>query len=172
MTVTSAPPDLERAQAAAATLGVPERPMRWLADLSVLRDASVQDGTVVVAIAPTYSGCPAMATMRADLLVTLHRAGFTDVDVRTVLSPPWSTDWITERGRRALAQHGIAPPGTAPTARRPVDLGLPGVRSDTVTCPMCGSADTTEVSRFGSTACKAIYRCDECTDTFDLIKTR
>lgn len=172
MTVTSAPPDLERARDAAATVCDPELPMLTLADLGVLRDVSVQDGTVVVTITPTYSGCPAMATMRADLLVTLHRAGFTDVDVRTVLSPPWSTDWITERGRRALTEHGIAPPGAAPTARRPVDLGLPGMRHDAVTCPVCGSTDTTEISRFGSTACKAIYRCDECTDTFDLIKTR
>src|SRR5699024_2832002 len=158
----SAPPDLERAHDAAATVCDPELPMLTLADLGVLRDVSVQDGTVVVTITPTYSGCPAMATMRADLLVTLHRAGCTDVDVLALLSPPWSTDWITERGRRALTEHGIAPPGVAPTARQPVDLGLPGMRHDAVNCPVCGSTDTTEISRFGSTACKAIYRCDEC----------
>src|SRR4029453_2936910 len=99
----------------AARVTDPELPMVTLADLGVLRGARVEpDGTVVVEITPTYTGCPAMGVMRADLVHALHRAGFGDVEVRPVLSPAWSTDWISEEGRRKLAAGGIAPPGKAP----------------------------------------------------------
>src|SRR4051812_9101804 len=99
----------------AETVTDPELPMLTLSDLGVLRDVRVERGTVVVEITPTYTGCPAMGVMRADLVHALHAAGFPDVDVRTVLSPPWSTDWITAGGRRKLAEAGLAPPRPAPT---------------------------------------------------------
>lgn len=171
-TATSTGVGIRRARDVAATVCDPELPMLTLADLGVLRDVRREDDTVTVDITPTYTGCPALATMRADLQVALRRAGFDHVEVRTVLSPVWTTDWISARGRRLLAEHGIAPPGPAPTTRGPVDLGLPTVRSGAVACPHCGSPDTTELSRFGSTACKAVHRCRACGETFDRIKER
>jgi ring-1,2-phenylacetyl-CoA epoxidase subunit PaaD len=149
----------------------PELPMLTLADLGVLRDVEVgAAGGVVVTITPTYSGCPAMAAMRADLRDALHRAGFADVEVRTALYPPWSTDWISADGRRTLAEHGIAPPGPAPRcAPGPVPLTLqPPAR--TAACPHCGSADTEELSEFGATACKALQRCRRCAEPFEHVK--
>ena len=132
----------------AATVTDPELPTLTLADLGVLRDVRIDDdGTVVVEITPTYTGCPAMGVMRADLVHALHRAGFADVDVRTVLSPAWSTDWISEEGRRKLAAGGIAPPGKAPVrSTGPVPLHL-GPTRRTAACPLCGSADTEELQR-------------------------
>jgi ring-1,2-phenylacetyl-CoA epoxidase subunit PaaD len=157
-------------RAVVATVTDPELPMLTLADLGVLRDVRTDgDGTVVVEITPTYTGCPAMGVMRADLVHALHRAGFPDVDVRTVLAPAWTTDWITEAGRRKLAEAGIAPPGTAPVrSPGPVPLSLGAVR--TATCPLCGSADTEELSEFGATACKALRRCRSCREPFEHVK--
>ncbi|MBB3084394.1 1,2-phenylacetyl-CoA epoxidase subunit PaaD [Geodermatophilus sabuli] len=164
MTVTTDP------RAVAETVTDPELPMLTLADLGVLRDVRVEDGTVVVEITPTYSGCPAMGTMRADLLHALHRAGFADVDVRTVLAPAWSTDWISEGGRRKLAAGGIAPPGTAPVRTAgPVPLQL-GPTRRTAACPVCGSPDTEELSEFSATACKALRRCTSCREPFEHVK--
>ena len=149
----------------------PELPLLTLADLGVLRDVRTEDdGTVVVEITPTYSGCPAMGVMRADLVHALHAAGFRDVDVRTVLSPPWSSDWISQEGRRKLSAGGIAPPGAAPPrAPGPVPLQLGGVRR-VAACPQCGSPDTVELSEFGSTACKALRRCRSCAEPFEHVK--
>ncbi|MGY1803700.1 1,2-phenylacetyl-CoA epoxidase subunit PaaD [Blastococcus sp. SYSU D00922] len=149
----------------------PELPVLTLADLGVLRDVRTEaDGTVVVEITPTYSGCPAIGVMRADLLHALHDAGFERVDVRTVLWPAWSTDWISAEGRRKLAQAGIAPPGAAPARPPgpvPLDLGRP---RRTAACPLCGSADTEEVSEFGATACTALRRCRQCREPFEHVK--
>jgi ring-1,2-phenylacetyl-CoA epoxidase subunit PaaD len=124
---------------------------------------AVRDGRVVVTVTPTYSGCPALATIEADIRRALARAGHADVDVVTVLEPAWSTDMISETGRARLAAAGIAPP---PTARPggPVPLTL-GVR-----CPRCGSPDTVELSRFGATACKALWRCRACAEPFEHVK--
>ena len=164
----SAPTD---ARAVAETVTDPELPMLTLADLGVLRDVRTEDdGTVVVAITPTYSGCPAMGVMRADLVHALHRAGFRDVDVRTVLSPAWSTDWISDEGRQKLAAGGIAPPGTAPVrSPGPVPLQL-GPPRRTAVCPQCGSPDTAEQSEFSATACKALRRCRSCGEPFEHVK--
>jgi ring-1,2-phenylacetyl-CoA epoxidase subunit PaaD len=154
----------------AASVTDPELPMISLADLGVLRDVRVERGTVVVEITPTYTGCPAMGVMRADLVHALHEAGFADVDVRTVLAPAWSTDWITEAGRRKLLEAGIAPPGPAPV--RPsggVPLQL-GPTRRTASCPLCGSADTEELSEFSATACKALRRCRSCREPFEHVK--
>ncbi len=155
----------------AARVPDPELPMVTLADLGVLRGARVaDDGTVVVEITPTYTGCPAMGVMRADLVHALHLAGFADVDVRTVLSPAWSTDRISAEGRRKLAAAGIAPPGKAPArSDGPVPLQL-GPSRRTASCPLCGSADTEELSEFGATACKALRRCRSCREPFEHVK--
>jgi ring-1,2-phenylacetyl-CoA epoxidase subunit PaaD len=176
-TVTSRPENTyghkgeETAWEVAAAVTDPELPMVTLADLGVLRDVRVEtDGTVVVAITPTYTGCPAMGVMRADLVHALHRAGFADVDVRTVLSPAWTTDWISEEGRRKLAAGGIAPPGRAPLrAPGPIPLQL-GPSRRTADCPLCGSSDTEELSEFGATACKALRRCRSCREPFEHVK--
>jgi ring-1,2-phenylacetyl-CoA epoxidase subunit PaaD len=159
---------LDRARAVAATVTDPELPMLTLEDLGVLRDVEVDaDGQLVVSITPTYSGCPAMATMRDDLVHRLESSGFEDVRVKVSLHPAWTSDWITERGRNALAEHGISPPGAAP--RGPVTLSLLPVRR-AVSCPRCGSDDVTLTSEFGSTACKAMYRCRTCLEPFDHVK--
>jgi ring-1,2-phenylacetyl-CoA epoxidase subunit PaaD len=162
-------PDGE-ARAVAETVTDPELPTLTLADLGVLRDVRTEDGTVIVEITPTYTGCPAMGVMRADLVHALHSAGFGDVEVRTVLSPAWSTDWITAEGRRKLAAGGIAPPGKAPVrADGPIPLQL-GPTRRTANCPLCGSSDTEELSEFGATACKALRRCRTCREPFEHVK--
>ena len=155
----------------AARVTDPELPTVTLADLGVLREVRAEaDGTVVVEITPTYTGCPAMGVMRADLVHALHAAGFHSVDVRTVLSPAWSTDWITDDGRRKLAAGGIAPPGKAPVRTAgPVPLQL-GATRRTAACPLCGSPDTEELSEFGATACKALRRCRSCREPFEHVK--
>jgi ring-1,2-phenylacetyl-CoA epoxidase subunit PaaD len=158
------------ARAVAETVTDPELPMLTLADLGVLRDVRTERGTVVVEITPTYTGCPAMGVMRADLVRALREAGYPEVDVRTVLAPPWSTDWISSDGRRKLAEAGIAPPGSAPARPSgPVPLQLgPTVRA--LSCPLCGSADTEELSPFGATACKDLHRCRGCGEPFEHVK--
>ncbi len=157
------------AREVAETVTDPELPMLTLADLGVLREVREEDGRVVVSITPTYTGCPAMDTMRDDLVHALREAGFADVEVRTVLNPAWSSDWITEEGRRKLAEAGIAPPGDAPRRPGPVPLTLTPPASR-VRCPQCGSPDTEEVSRFSATACKALRRCRACHEPFEHVK--
>lgn len=160
----------ERARAVAATVVDPELPVLTLADLGVLRDVELrEDGEVLVTITPTYSGCPAMATMRDDLVHRLHGAGFDDVRVRVALEPAWTTDWITPEGRAALSGAGISPPGPAPRCEGPVALSLAPTRRS-VACPQCGSSAVELTSEFGSTACKALYRCRECLEPFDHVK--
>ncbi|MFE0251567.1 1,2-phenylacetyl-CoA epoxidase subunit PaaD [Streptomyces sp. NPDC059010] len=161
--------DARRARHIAATVPDPELPMLTLADLGVLRGVELtEDGTVVASLTPTYSGCPAMAEMRADVAARLSDAGYAQVEIRTVLDPPWTSDWITPVGRRKLAEHGIAPPGPAPRGG-PVALVLSPTRR-TVTCPRCGSADTEETSRFAATSCKALWRCRACREPFEYVK--
>jgi ring-1,2-phenylacetyl-CoA epoxidase subunit PaaD len=146
-------------------------PMLTVVDLGVLRDVHEDaDGCIVATITPTYSGCPAMAAIRADLERALASAGFDRVQVRTSLAPAWSSDWITAAGRRKLAEHGIAPPHQvrAPAAGgAPLTLIAP---RRVVQCPQCGSLDTEETSTFGSTACKSLHRCRSCGEPFDRIK--
>lgn len=167
MTVSAAVTTSARAVAAQVT--DPEMPMLTLEDLGVLRDVTVADGRVVVTITPTYSGCPAMATMRDDLVHRLRDAGYVEVEVRVSLSPAWSSDWITDRGRQALRDHGISPPGAAPRHDGPVALNLLPTRR-AVTCPRCGANDVRLTSEFGATACKAMYACRVCLEPFEHVK--
>ena len=139
----------------------PELPFLTIKDLGILRGWDVEGDRVRVRITPTYSGCPAMDVIREDVEKVLHDNGFTAVEVETVLSPPWTTEWISEQGRAALAEHGIAPPGSAQTSVL-VPLSL--------ACPRCGSRDTEELSRFGATACKALWRCRACKEPFEHFK--
>lgn len=162
--------DLDRARAIAEQVTDPELPMLTLADLGVLRGIELSaTGGVEVAITPTYSGCPAMATMRDDLVHRLAEAGFDQVSVRVELDPPWTTDRISRRGRRALRDAGISPPGPAPRPEGPVLLRL-APRPRNVACPRCGSAQVEIASEFGSTPCKALYRCRACLEPFDHVK--
>ncbi|WP_327433942.1 1,2-phenylacetyl-CoA epoxidase subunit PaaD [Streptomyces sp. NBC_01236] len=163
--------DVRRARHIAEQVPDPELPMLTLADLGVLREVSLgPDGTVVASLTPTYSGCPAMAEMRAGVAARLKDAGYARVEIRTVLDPPWSSDWITPAGRHKLAEHGIAPPGAAPRRTAgPVPLVLTPTRR-TVACPRCGSADTEETSRFAATSCKALWRCRACLEPFEYVK--
>ena len=157
------------AYAVAATVTDPEMPMLTLEDLGVLRGVEERDGRVDVAITPTYSGCPAMATMRDDLVHRLRDAGYADVRVRVELHPAWSSEWITERGRAALAEHGISPPGAAPAQGGPVTLSLLPTRR-AIVCPRCGATEVELTSEFGPTACKALYRCEACREPFEHVK--
>jgi ring-1,2-phenylacetyl-CoA epoxidase subunit PaaD len=159
----------DRATAVARRVTDPEMPMLTLEDLGVLRDVTVApSGEVVVTITPTYSGCPAMGTMRDDLVRALQEAGLR-ATVRVALSPAWSSDWITERGRHALRRHGLTPPGPAPRRAGGIPLTLGPTRRD-LTCPRCGSGDVELTSEFGATSCKALYRCTACLEPFEHVK--
>ncbi|PMR57539.1 phenylacetate-CoA oxygenase subunit PaaJ [Verrucosispora sp. ts21] len=156
---------MNAAHEAVAAVVDPEIRVITIADLGILRSVEVEPvtGRVVVTITPTYTGCPAMDVIRADIRRALAVAGHPDAEVRTVHSPAWSTDWITDAGRAKLAAAGIAPPATV---RRDgvVPLTL------AVRCPRCGSPETEQLSRFGSTACKALWRCRACSEPFDHVK--
>lgn len=150
--------------ALAATVNDPEIPVLSIRDLGILRDGRVEaDGTVRLTITPTYSGCPAMDAIRDDLERVFHDAGHEKVKVDLVLSPAWTTDWMTDEGKAKLEQYGIAPP-TGHAAAGPLRLGL------AVKCPRCHSLNTRELSRFGSTSCKALYVCRDCHEPFDYFK--
>jgi ring-1,2-phenylacetyl-CoA epoxidase subunit PaaD len=164
VTATSTTAELARAKAAAGAVVDPELPMLTLADLGVLRSVELQEGRVVVTVTPTYSGCPALATMKADLRLALAAAGFPDPEVRTALAPAWTTDWISAAGRQALLEHGIAPPG-----RGPVTLQLLE-RPPEPACPRCGSQDTRTVSWFGASPCTSQHVCRSCAEPFDRMK--
>ncbi|GAB3119307.1 1,2-phenylacetyl-CoA epoxidase subunit PaaD [Glaciibacter psychrotolerans] len=154
----------------AATVCDPEVPVLTIEDLGVLRrvtvltDAVGLPTAVEVEITPTYSGCPAVDAIRDDVTAALTLHGYRNVTVTMVLAPAWTTDWMSEAGRTKLEQFGIAPPQPR-DAGGPVSLGL-GIR-----CPHCGSLHTRELSRFGSTSCKALYVCQRCQEPFDYFKS-
>jgi ring-1,2-phenylacetyl-CoA epoxidase subunit PaaD len=153
------------ARAIVAVVPDPEVPVLTIDDLGVLRDVEIDAaGTVHVAITPTYSGCPAMDVIRDDVLAALHSAGFEHAEIKTVLSPAWTTDWMSAAGKAKLRAYGIAPPPGVARAGRPVSLTL------SVRCPQCDSLDTREVSHFGSTACKSLWVCTACAEPFDHFK--
>jgi len=154
-------------RAALASVTDPEIPVVTIEDLGVLRGVNVDGEAIVVTITPTYSGCPAMETITTDITTALAQHGWHDVTVRTVLSPAWTTEWVSEAGRRALREFGIAPPTIC--AGRPVPLQL-GHRPASPACPQCGSSDSEELTRFASTSCKALWRCLDCREPFDHFK--
>jgi ring-1,2-phenylacetyl-CoA epoxidase subunit PaaD len=153
----------QRAWQAAAQVVDPEIPVLTIADLGVLREIKVHDGCVEVAITPTYSGCPAMNMIALEIELALEREGIKHPKVRAVLSPAWTTDWMSEDGRRKLKDYGIAPP-IAASGRRAL------FGQQVVSCPQCGSDDTELLSEFGSTSCKALWRCKSCREPFDYFK--
>ncbi|MEV0090354.1 1,2-phenylacetyl-CoA epoxidase subunit PaaD [Streptomyces sp. NPDC050738] len=165
--VTTTPLE-EELRALAGSVPDPELPVLTLQDLGVLRSVEVLGpGKVVVELTPTYTGCPAIEAMSSDIEQVLKAHGIPDVSVRTVLAPAWSTDDISAEGRRKLAEFGIAPPrpgGPAGHSAGPVALSL------AIRCPHCGSTDTELLSRFSSTACKALRRCASCREPFDHFK--
>lgn len=151
----------------AATVVDPEIPVLTIADLGILRDVQVTDNKVTVTITPTYSGCPAMDAIRDDLYTAFKKEGYEDVHVDLVLAPAWTTDWMTEAGKQKLQQYGIAPPSGNSKAgghSGPIRLSL------AVKCPQCNSLNTKELTRFGSTSCKALYVCQDCKEPFDYFK--
>ena len=156
---------MHRARAAIGTVHDPEIPVLSLDDLGVIRRVALGgDGRIEVDITPTYSGCPAMRAMEFDLAMALTSAGFPDARIRTVLSPAWTTDWMTQAGREKLTAYGIAPP--VGRASRRALFGEDGA----LACPQCGSHNTKKLSEFGSTACKALWRCNACLEPFDAFK--
>jgi ring-1,2-phenylacetyl-CoA epoxidase subunit PaaD len=154
-----------RARQIAAAVPDPEIPVLTIEDLGILRDVDVlPGGQVRVTITPTYSGCPAMDAIRADVRAALAEEGYDDVTVDVVLAPAWTTDWMSEEGRCKLEEYGVAPPV-------PREPGAPVPLALSLRCPQCGSPDTRELSRFGSTACKSLWVCDACREPFDHFKT-
>ena len=152
-----------RAWTVAATVVDPEIPVLSISDLGVLREVRVTATGVEVAITPTYSGCPAMNMITLEIETALAKAGIAPVTVKTILSPAWTTDWMTQEGRDKLRAYGIAPPAKGGGRR-----ALFG--EDTVACPQCGSTKTSEIAAFGSTSCKSLWRCDACREPFDYFK--
>jgi ring-1,2-phenylacetyl-CoA epoxidase subunit PaaD len=149
-----------------AQVSDPEIPVLSIVDLGVVREVAWQGGTCVVTVTPTYSGCPAMREIEQGIVAALAAQGVHDVSVQTRLAPAWTTDWMSERGRAALRGYGIAPP-----AERAVDVsGISRRALPAVACPLCGSLDTRMLSGFGSTSCKALYRCNTCREPFDYFK--
>lgn len=157
-----------RAWRLAATVTDPEIPVLTIEDLGVLRRVDVRgDDTVHVALTPTYSGCPALDAMSADVTSVLQDAGYANVDVELVLAPAWTTDWMSETGKAKLREYGIQ----APTGRAAVrGAGVTVPLQMSVKCPRCDSLRTRELARFGSTSCKALFECLDCLEPFDYFK--
>ena len=144
----------------------PEIPVISIVELGVVRDVKELDNnSIEVTITPTYSGCPAMKQMEDDVVSKLKENGFTDVKVKMVYSPAWTTDWLTTEAKLKLQAYGIAPPEESTN-----DKSFLTGKHKAVTCPRCKSKNTTLISQFGSTACKALYKCSDCLETFDYFK--
>ena len=161
---TSDSAGLENIWAWLAELPDPEVPVVSVVDLGMIRDVEISDGAVRVSVAPTYSGCPATDVIEQNIVSCLRDKGIADVTIRRVLSPPWTTDWISEAGREKLRAYGIAPP-IGPAGKRSLLGALPKIA-----CPRCASSNTEQVSEFGSTACKASYKCRDCLEPFEYFK--
>ncbi len=148
-----------------STVSDPEIPVLSIQDLGIIRGIDTSRSKPIITITPTYSGCPAMTMIEVEMRTALLSAGITDFEIKTILSPPWTTDWISPNGLKKLEKYGIAPPEKSTTSK----LSLFGKETE-VSCPQCGSMHTEIVSRFGSTACKAMYKCLDCKEPFDYFK--
>ena len=144
----------------------PEIPVLTVQDLGIIRDINLRDDEVEVIITPTYSGCPAMDMIATNIRLVLMENGFRNIKITTTLSPAWTTDWMSEEGKQKLKAYGIAPPNPKQQVCNN-ELFAP---HEAVQCPRCNSYHTHRVSEFGSTACKALYQCDECSEPFDYFK--
>ncbi len=143
----------------------PEIPALTVVDMGIIRDVQQTENGIEVSITPTYSGCPAMEAIGKDIQTALTQKGFQNVTIKSILAPAWTTDWITEEGKRKLLEFGIAPPETG-TAEKGVLFG----ETKSVKCPRCRSENTLMISNFGSTACKALWKCEDCKEPFDYFK--
>ena len=144
----------------------PEVPVLSVVDLGIIRDVRVNEEEIEITLTPTYSGCPAMDVIRMNIRMILLEHGYKNITLTTVLSPAWTTDWMSERGKDKLKAFGIAPPLPVQQFCRPALFG----REEAIECPHCHSYHTTRISEFGSTACKALYRCEDCQEPFDYFK--
>ena len=149
-----------------STVNDPEVPVLTVLDLGIVRDVQIKNDQVEIIITPTYSGCPAMDAIALDIKLKLSEAGFRNVKVISILSPAWTTDWMSEDGKQKLKAYGIAPPNAKQQVCRN-DLFAP---NEAIQCPHCNSYHTSRISEFGSTACKALYQCDDCKEPFDYFK--
>lgn len=155
---------IERTQEILESVCDPEVPVLSVIDLGIIRETEMRDGEVIIKITPTYTGCPAMQLIEWNIHAALDKEGIQHKIV-TVLSPPWTTDWMSEKGKLKLKEYGIAPPSRhAKIATAYFEDG------DRVICPRCNSKNTSKVSEFGSTACKALYQCKDCLEPFDYFK--
>jgi ring-1,2-phenylacetyl-CoA epoxidase subunit PaaD len=148
------------------TLMDPEIPVLSVIDLGIIRDVKIEEDEAIITITPTYSGCPAMDVISMNIRMELMTRGFKKVTINQVLSPPWTTDWMNDTAKKKLQDYGIAPPNAKQQVCRD-ELFAP---NEAVACPRCGSYHTTRVSEFGSTACKALYKCEDCREPFDYFK--
>jgi ring-1,2-phenylacetyl-CoA epoxidase subunit PaaD len=144
----------------------PEVPVLSVVDLGIVREVRAGEEEIEIIITPTYSGCPAMDVIRMNIRMKLMEQGYPDVKLTTVLSPAWTTDWMSERGKEKLREYGIAPPLPLQQVCHPALFH----REEAIACPHCHSYHTTLISEFGSTACKALYRCEDCREPFDYFK--
>jgi ring-1,2-phenylacetyl-CoA epoxidase subunit PaaD len=145
-----------------STVTDPEIPVLTIIDLGIVRDVKqAEDGSIEVIITPTYTGCPAMDMITMDIKMKLLENGYKNIKVTSVLSPAWTTDWMSEEGKQKLKEYGIAPPLSSGHSKWP---------DDNVPCPLCRSTNTKLISEFGSTACKALYQCNDCKEPFDYFK--
>lgn len=163
-------PELEQVWQWLDAVPDPEIPVISLVDLGIIRELYYEGETLVVVVTPTYSGCPATSVINADIEAALRSHGIENLRLERQLSPPWSTDWISEQGRKKLRDYGIAPPVTQESTDTGTRIWLRTENNLTVACPRCGSRHTTRVSQFGSTPCKANYRCQDCLEPFDYFK--
>jgi ring-1,2-phenylacetyl-CoA epoxidase subunit PaaD len=148
------------------TVTDPEVPVLTIFDLGIVRDIKIQNDIVEVIITPTYSGCPAMDVISMTIRIALAQEGFDNVKISQVLSPAWTTDWMSEEGKQKLKAYGIAPPQYKQVVCEPELFG----KEEAIQCPRCNSYNTRLVSQFGSTACKALYQCNDCKEPFDYFK--
>ena len=144
----------------------PEIPVISITDLGIIRNINSVDDKLIISITPTYSGCPAMKQIEDDIKIKLKENGFTNVEIKMIYAPAWTTDWINDEAKEKLRKYGIAPPEHSTIDKRV----LMGLEERVVKCPKCGSKNTTMISQFGSTACKSLYKCTDCLEPFDYFK--
>jgi ring-1,2-phenylacetyl-CoA epoxidase subunit PaaD len=160
-------PDIDRIRAIAAAVCDPEIPVLTIEDLGILRDVRMENNKVIIEITPTFTGCPAMKAIEEDISDALHAQGIVDFAVKLVLSPAWTTDWMSASGKQKLKEYGIAPPSQSTETHL---ASLMGGKRKPVQCPFCNSVQTRLTSPFGSTACKALHYCDDCRQPFEEFK--